>query len=161
MGLCLHLRYQGFETTMGFVDIACQFRKIGVQVDFRTGEASVAGVPAHIQQLHPTFLEFREHEMPHFVWSQLWQVEFIAHAIKNIFHRPLANGLAWVSLRVREKNGALRSTTVALDESSTISLDVLFEAAPGGMRQNNGAGQTVFRHFGPNGNGMRAPVDII
>src|SRR2546425_13110255 len=99
--------------------------------------------------------------MPHFVRGQVWQVEFIANAIKNIFHRPLANGLAWVSLRVREKNGTMRSTTIAVDEGSTISLDVLFEAAPGGMRQDNGAGQSVFRHFGSGSNGMRGPVDII
>ena len=91
---------------MGFVDIACQFRKIGVQVDFRTGEVSVAGIPAHIQQLHPTFLQFSEHEMPHFVRGQMWQVEFIANAIKNIFHRPrgLWAGLGFFASQ-REKWG--------------------------------------------------------
>src|SRR2546425_10281197 len=98
--------------------------------------------------------------MPHFVRGQVWQVEFIANAIKNIFHRPLANGLAWVSLRVREKNGTMRSTTIAVDEGSTISRDVLFEAAPGGIRKDNGAGQAGFCHFGSDSHRLRDAVGL-
>ena len=88
-------------------------------------------------------------------------MQHVSDTVKNVLHRPFANGLARVALRVREENGANSVATVALDEGSSLSLDVLFEAAPGRMREDDGAGQFVFRDLGPDGNGMRAPVDII
>src|SRR2546430_574801 len=58
MSLGLHLRYQCFETTMGFVDITCQIRKIRVQIHFRTGKPSVAPIATDLKQFHPAFFEF-------------------------------------------------------------------------------------------------------
>jgi len=93
--------------------------------------------------------------------SQVWQMERVTQAVEQVLHRPFAQGLTRIALRVGEKNGTIAVGTVALDEGSTIPLDILFEAAPGGMRQDNSAGQFVFRDLGPDSNGMRVPVDII
>jgi len=88
-------------------------------------------------------------------------MQLVAEAVKNVLHRPFANGLARIALRVREKNGAIPIGTMAPDEGSSLSLDVLFEAAPGRMREDDSAGQFVFCDLGPDGNGMRAPIDIV
>ena len=146
---------------MSFVDIACQVREVRMQVDFCTGEPSVASISAHLKQLHPAFFQFREHQMPHLVWCELRQMQRVSDTVEDVLHRPFANGLAGIALRVREKNGTIPVGAVALDEGSTIPLDVLFEATPGRMREDNGAGQFVFRDLGLDSNGMGTPVDII
>ena len=107
MSLGLHLRDQCFETTMGFVDMACQIRKIRVQVNFRTGKPSVATVAADLKQLHPTAFEFGEHQVPHLVGSQLGQMQLVSNTVENVLHRPFAEGLAWIALRVGEENGTI------------------------------------------------------
>src|SRR5260221_13649655 len=131
MSVCPHLRDQGFETMMGLVDLAREIRKVRVQVNLGTGEFSVASVAAHLQQLHPTTFQFGQHQVPHRVRGQLRQMQRVAEAVKNVLYRPFANGPARVALRVREKNGTIAVGTVALDEGSSLALDVLFEAAPG------------------------------
>jgi hypothetical protein len=78
--------------------------------------------------------------MPHLVRGQLRQLQRVAQAVENVFHRPFANGLARIALRVREKNGASRVTTVAVEQGSARSLDRLFETAPSRMREDDGAG---------------------
>src|SRR2546430_574800 len=57
MSLGLHLRYQCFETTMGFVDITCQIRKIRVQIHFRTGKPSVASIATELKKSGMELLE--------------------------------------------------------------------------------------------------------
>ena len=57
MGFCLHLSDERFKTTMSLIDLACQIREIGMQVNFCAGQFSVATVAAHLQQFHPTALE--------------------------------------------------------------------------------------------------------
>src|SRR5260370_18357534 len=133
MSVCLHLRDQGFETMIGFVDLAREIRKIRVQVNLGTGEFSVASVAAHLQQLHPTAFQFGQHQMPHRVRGQLRQMQLVSEAVKNVLNLPFANLLARIALRVREKNGASPIGTMAPDEGSSLSLDVLFEATPGRM----------------------------
>src|SRR5258707_12352165 len=49
MSVCLHLRDQGFETMIGFVDLAREIRKSRVQVNLGTGEFSGARVAAHLR----------------------------------------------------------------------------------------------------------------
>src|SRR6266487_6515333 len=56
---------------MHFVDLACEVRKIGMQVDFGARDRPMACIAAHIQEIHPTFFEFGEHQMAHLVRRQL------------------------------------------------------------------------------------------
>src|SRR5258708_25261444 len=161
MSVCLQLRDQDFETMMGLVDLAREIRKVRVQVNLCTGEFSVASVAAHLQQLHPTAFQFGQHQVPHRVRGQLRQMQRVSEAVKNVLYRPFANGLARIALRGREKNGTIPIGTMAPDEGSSLSLDVLFEAAPGRMRGDDSARQFVFCDLGPDGNGMRAPIDIV
>src|SRR5438876_7493362 len=113
MSLGLLLRYQCFETTMGFVDITCQIRKIRVQVHFRTGKPSVAPVATDLKQLHPAFFEFRKHQVSHLVGSQLGKMQGITNTVENVLHRPCAESLAWVSLRIGESTGAVTASTAS------------------------------------------------
>src|SRR5207245_2654705 len=110
---------------------------------------------------HSTFFQFREHQMPHLVWCELRQMQGVSDTVEDVLHRPFANGLTWIALRVREKNGTIPVSAVARDEGSTIPLDVLFEAHPGRMREDNSTRQFVLRDLGSDGNGMCAPIDII
>src|SRR6266700_559488 len=161
MSLDLHLRYQCFETTMGFVDITCQIRKIRVQVHFRTGKPSVAPVATDLKQLHPAFFEFSEHQVSHLVGSQLGKMQGITNTVENVLHRPFAERLAWVSLRIGEENGAVPVSTVAPDESSTIFFDIFFKPDKGWVRENDGSWHVVLRGLSSNGDGMGSPIDII
>src|SRR5581483_4725255 len=161
MSFSLHFCNKLFKVAMSLVDLMREIREISVQVDFRTRKSSVAGISTHIEQLHPTFLEFGEHQMSHFVRSELWEVERISNAVEKIFDGPFRDGAAWVALGVREKNETVRITTVARDESSTILLNVLLETSPRGVGEDNGSCQFVLRHPGSDGDGMSAPVNII
>src|SRR5579859_5806118 len=118
MSFSLYCCNKLFKVTMSLVDLMREIGEISVQVDFRTRKSSVAGVSTHIEQLHPAFLEFGEHQMSHFVRCELWDVERIANTVEQIFDGPFRDGAAWVALGVREKNETVRITTVALDESS-------------------------------------------
>src|SRR6266516_6515866 len=99
--------------------------------------------------------------MAHFVGSQLREMKVLAETIEEILHGPFGNGLTRVALGIREKDGAIPVTPVAFDECCAISLDVLFEAKPGRMSQDNGAGQSVLRDLSPDSNRVCPPVNII
>src|SRR5258707_8541130 len=146
---------------IGFVDLAREIRKIRVQVNLGTGEFSVASVAAHLQQLHPTAFQFGQHQMPHRVRGQLRQMQLVSEAVKNVLHRPFANGLARIAWRGREKNGAIPIGTMAPDEGSSLSLDVLFDAAPGPRREADSAGRFCFCELGPEAYCSRPPTDVV
>src|SRR5260221_4032645 len=160
MSLGLHLRYQCFETTMGFVDITCQIRKIRVQIHFRTGKPSVAPVATDLKQFHPAFFEFSKHQVSHLVGSQLGKMQGITNTVENVLHRPFAERLAWVSLRIGEENGAVPVSTVAPDEGSAIFFDICFEPDKGRGRENDGSWQVVLWGLGSNVIGMVLPIKL-
>src|SRR5437588_12991691 len=54
----LHLHEQFLNMLMRFVDLACEVRKIGMQVDFGARDRPMARIAAHIQEIHPTFLDW-------------------------------------------------------------------------------------------------------
>src|SRR5258708_32988776 len=97
--------------------------------------------------------------MPHRVRGQLRQMQLVSEAVKNVLHRPFANGLARIVLRVREKNGAIPIGTMAPDEGSSLSFNVLFEADPARVRAFEIAGPVFFCDVGPDGNGIVATCD--
>jgi hypothetical protein len=113
---------------MSLVDLARQVRQVSMEVDFRARKLPVTPIAAHIEQFHTTAFQFGQHQVPHLVRSQLWQMQRIANPVEKILDGPFRDGLAWIALRVREKNGASSVATVALDESSAIPLDVLASA---------------------------------
>ena len=89
----LHLHEQFLNMLMCFVDLACQVRKIGMQVDFGARDRPMARIAAHIQEIHPTFFEFGEHQMAHLVRRQLGDLKSIADPVKNIFDSPFREWL--------------------------------------------------------------------
>src|SRR6266702_4301676 len=99
--------------------------------------------------------------MPHLVGRQLGNMERIADPIKNIFDCPLREGLARVAVRVRQKYGTVRLSSVVLDEGSTIFLKIRFKPRPSGMGEDNDPRHVVLRDFGTDSDGMRPPVDIV
>ena len=127
----LHLHEQLLNMLMHFVDLACEVRKIGMEVDFGARDRPMACIAAHIQQIHATFFEFREHQMAHLVRRQLGDLKSIADPVKNIFDRPFREGPARVTVRVRQKNGAICLGSVGSGKGCAVLLKVLFEARPG------------------------------
>src|SRR5437870_9130517 len=81
----LHLHEHFLNMLMHFVDLACEVRKIGMQVDFGARDLTMARIAAHIQEIHPTFFEFSEHQMAHLVRRKLRDLKSIADPVKNIF----------------------------------------------------------------------------
>src|SRR6266566_2628885 len=132
-----------------------------MQVDLCTGNSAVTTISAHIEQIHPTFLEFSKHEMPHFVRSQLGEMQCISNPVEQIFHRPFCNGTTWVSGRVGQKNGTIPVASIAPDERCTIPFNIFFEAKPGRMREHNDPRHMVFCDLSPDRDGMASPVNII
>ena len=58
MSFTLHLGNERFKMTMSLVDLARKISEIRVQVNFRAGKLSMPTITAHVEQLHPAFLEF-------------------------------------------------------------------------------------------------------
>jgi hypothetical protein len=85
----------------------------------------------------------------------------IPNTVENVLHRPFAERLAWVSLRIGEENGAVPVSTVAPDESSAIFFNIFFESDKGWVRENDGSWHVVLRGLSSNGDGMGSPIDII
>src|SRR5713101_3811907 len=133
----LHLHEQFLKMLMRFVDLACEIGKIGMPVDFGTGDRPMARIAAHIQEIHPTFFEFREHQMAHLVRRQLGDLKSIADPVKNIFDGPFREGLARVTVRVRQKNATICLGSVGSGKGCAVLLKVLFEAHPGRMREHD------------------------
>src|SRR6266581_5434408 len=124
----LHLLEQLLNMLMHFVDLAREVSKIGMQVDFGTRDRPMARIAAHIQEIHPTFFKFREHQMAHLVRRQLGDLKSIADPIKNIFDGPFRERLARVPVRVRQKNGTIGLSSKSRNKGGAILLKVLFEA---------------------------------
>jgi len=94
----LQLREQFLNMLMHLVDLAREVRKIGVQVDFGARNLPMARIAAHIQQIHPTFFEFGQHQMAHLVRRELGNLKRIADPVENIFDGPFREGLARVAV---------------------------------------------------------------
>src|SRR5258708_24943342 len=109
----------------------------------------------------PLFLSGVEHQVSHLVGSQLGKMQGITNTVENVIHRPFAERLAWVSLRIGEENGAVPVSTVAPDESSAIFFDICFEPDKGWVRENDGSWHVVLRGLSSNGDGMGSPINII
>src|SRR5215467_2955284 len=99
--------------------------------------------------------------MSHLVWGELGNLKGIADPVKNIFDRPFRDRLARIAVRVRQKNASLRLNSIAGREGSTIFINILFEAAPGWMREHNGPWHLVFRNLGSNFDRVRLLVNIV
>jgi hypothetical protein len=97
----------------------------------------------------------------HLVGSQWGKMQGIPNTVENVLHRPFAERLAWVSLRIGEENGAVPVSTVAPDESSAIFFNIFFESDKGWVRENDGSWHVVLRGLSSNGDGMGSPIDII
>ena len=132
-----------------------------MEVDFGARDRPMACIAAHIQQIHATFFEFREHQMAHLVRRQLGDLKSIADPVKNIFDRPFREGPARVTVRVRQKNGAICLGSVGSGKGCAVLLKVLFEARLGRIREHNRPRHLVFGDCCSNGHGMRLPVDVI
>ncbi len=72
--------------------------------------------------------------MAHLVRRQLGNLESIADPVKNIFDGPFREGLARVTVRVRQKNGAIGFGSKGRNKGGAVLLYVLFEARPGWLR---------------------------
>src|SRR5258708_9890807 len=94
----LYVHEQLLNMLMHFVDLACEVRKISMQVDFGARNRPMACIAAHIQEIHPTFFEFCEHQMAHLVRRQLGHLKSIADPVKNIFDSPFREWLARVTM---------------------------------------------------------------
>src|SRR6266567_8574240 len=154
----LHLHEQFLNMLMRFIDLACEVRKIGVEVDFGARDRPMARIAAHIQEIHPTFFEFSEHQMAHLVWGQLGNLKSIADPVKNIFDGPFREGLARVTVRVRQKKGAIGFGSKSRNKGGAVLLYVLFEARPGWLREEDRPRHLVLGDGCSNGHGMHPPV---
>src|SRR5436305_14319042 len=93
-----HLHEQFLSMLMRLVNLACEVRKIGMQVDFGARDRPMARIAAHIQEIHPTFFEFSEHQMAHLVRRKLGNLKSITDPDKNIFDGPFRERLARVTV---------------------------------------------------------------
>src|SRR6266496_2201425 len=147
----LHLHEQFLNMLMRFIDLACEVRKIGVEVDFGARDRPMARIAAHIEEIHPRAFELGE----------LGNVQITADPVKNIFDGPFRDGATWVAMGVRQKNALLCLGPIAASESGTIFLDIFDQTSPGWMRKDNDARHLVFAHLSADLDRMRLSVNIV